>query len=220
MMAVFQSPIFQGIDEGEWADMNALTRACKTVYEKGTVILAAGERTPGVGLVLRGSVNVESIDLWGNRSILSNVPAGQVFAETYALCGEPLLVDAVAAEPCEVLFLNTGALLRPENGNRSWYLKLSGNLLRATARKNLVLSNRIFCTSAKTIRGRLLTYLSALSVQQGSTVFHAPFNRQQMADYLNVDRSALSKELCKMRDEGLIAFRKNAFRLLQPMDKA
>lgn len=80
-------------------------------------------------------------------------------------------------------------------------------------RKSLSLSQRIFCTTPKTVRGRLLTYFSAQAVKAGGLEFDVPFNRQQMADYLNLDRSALSKELCKMRDEGLLEFEKNHFRL-------
>ena len=88
------------------------------------------------------------------------------------------------------------------------------NLLQAAVRKNMILSNRIFCTSSKTVRGRVLTYLSEVSVQEGSTTFQIPFNRQQMADYLNLDRSALSKELGKMQKEGLLIFCRNTFTLL------
>ena len=75
--------------------------------------------------------------------------------------------------------------------------------------KNLLLSNRIFCTSPKTIRSRLLTYFSRLSVKYGSSTIQIPFNRQQLADYLNLDRSALSKELGKMQQDGLIEYHKN-----------
>ena len=91
--------------------------------------------------------------------------------------------------------------------------KLLRNLLTVSMRKNLSLSQRIFCTTPKTVRGRLLTYFSAQAARSGSLQFEIPFNRQQLADYLNLDRSALSKELCKMRDEGLLTFEKNRFAL-------
>lgn len=97
--------------------------------------------------------------------------------------------------------------------NRSWQKKLLKNILHVSMQKNLSLSSRIFCTAPKTIRGRLLTYLSAQSMKAGSSTFDIPFNRQQLADYLNLDRSALSKELGKMRDEGLLEFYKNTFKL-------
>ena len=97
--------------------------------------------------------------------------------------------------------------------NRSWQKKLLKNILHVSMQKNLALSSRIFFTAPKTIRGRLLTYLSAQSMKAGSSTFDIPFNRQQLADYLNLDRSALSKELGKMRDEGLLEFYKNTFKL-------
>ena len=164
--------------------------------------------------MLKGRVNIENIDIWGNKSILSCVSEGEIFAETYAICGEPMMVDAVAAEKSEIQFLNLKALIDEKNSDKGWYVKLISNMLKISVRKNLALSGRIFCTSSKTIRGRLLTYLSNISVKSGSKTFQIPFDRQQLADYLNLDRSALSKELGKMRDEGLIEFHKNVFKLI------
>ena len=159
-----------------------------------------------IGIVLRGSVHIENLDLWGTKSILSSVGAGQAFAETYAFCGEALMVDAVAAEHCEILFLHTAALTDA---------RIEPALQDKLLRRLLAVSMRIFCTTPKTVRGRLLTYFSAQAARCGRMEFEVPFNRQQMADYLNLDRSALSKELCKMRDEGLLEFDKNRFVLKQ-----
>ena len=133
--------------------------------------------------------------------------------QTYVFCHEPMMVDAVAAEDCAVLFLDFNILMEESMVNRSWQKKLLKNILHVSMQKNLSLSSRIFCTAPKTIRGRLLTYLSAQSMKAGSSTFDIPFNRQQLADYLNLDRSALSKELGKMRDEGLLEFYKNTFKL-------
>ena len=170
-----------------------------------------GDHTKGLGVVLRGTVHIENLDLWGSKSILSSISAGQAFAETYALCGDVMMVDAVAAEECEVLFVNISAFSGGAPG--TVHEKLLRNLLTVSMRKNLSLSQRIFCTTPKTVRGRLLTYFSAQAARSGSLQFEIPFNRQQLADYLNLDRSALSKELCKMRDEGLLTFEKNRFAL-------
>ena len=133
--------------------------------------------------------------------------AGQAFAETYALCGEPLMVDVAAAEPCEILWLDLVPMLQQQNTAASWYPKFLHNLLLLSMQKNLALSQRIRCTTPKSARGRLLTYLSAQAVRAGSTHFSIPFDRQQLADYLNLDRSALSKELGKMRDGKMRAAR-------------
>ena len=119
------------------------------------------------------------------------------------------MVDVTAIDPCEVLFLNVPLLQNPSYRNTSWQTRLLSNLLQVSMQKNLLLSNRIFCTSPKTIRSRLLTYFSRLSVKYGSSTIQIPFNRQQLADYLNLDRSALSKELGKMQQDGLIEYHKN-----------
>lgn len=212
-MNLFETFIFQNLTKEEIQDMNTLHFLRTASYEKNTLIFQTGDIVHEIGMVLSGSVNIESIDLWGNKSILSHVPEGHAFAETYALCHEPMMVDAITSEGSEIAFVNTDILLSEQHLGKIWYSKIMNNLLLIFAQKNLVLSNRIFCTSAKTIRERLFTYFSNLSVKNGSKTFQVPFDRQQMADYLNLDRSALSKELGKMRKEGLIDFHKNSFTL-------
>lgn len=206
-----KSALFQSFTPEERAAIGPFTR--RGSFAKGAVIFHAGQQVAELGIVLSGSVHIEANDLWGNRSILGHVAAGEVFAETYALCTGPLLVDAVATEACSVEFLRLPALLAPANAEKSWYGKLQANLIAILASKNLALSGRMFCTGAKTIRGRVLTYLSAQAVQCGTTMLQLPFDRQQLADYLNVDRSALSKELGKMQRDGLLEYYKNTFRL-------
>ena len=213
IMNLFETFIFQNLTKEEIQDMNTLHFLRTASYEKNTLIFQTGDIVHEIGMVLSGSVNIESIDLWGNKSILSHVPEGHAFAETYALCHEPMMVDAITSEGSEIAFVNTDILLSEQHLGKIWYSKIMNNLLLIFAQKNLVLSNRIFCTSAKTIRERLFTYFSNLSVKNGSKTFQVPFDRQQMADYLNLDRSALSKELGKMRKEGLIDFHKNTFTL-------
>lgn len=206
------SPLFRGLTPAEW-DALAQTGQLRTkTFSRHEIIFHAGSRIHEVGVVLRGSVHIENLDLWGTKTILSNIPAGQVFAETYAFCGDAMLVDAVAAEDCEVRFVNAAAF---SGGSSAGQDKLLHNLLAVSMRKNLSLSQRIFCTTPKTVRGRLLTYFSAQTAACGRLEFDIPFNRQQLADYLNLDRSALSKELCRMRDEGLLQFEKNHFVLNQ-----
>ena len=208
------NPILSGLTESELKDMKEQHCMRGKKYKKGELIFHIGDQIKELGIVLMGQVIIESIDLWGNKALLSSVPAGQVFAETYALLNTPIMVNVVAAEDCHILFINTHILMQSSFSEKSWQHKLTKNLLAISTRKNLTLSNRIFCTTSKKIRGRLLTYLSGYAVQQGKSEFDIPFNRQQLADFLNLDRSALSKELCKMRDEGMLTFRKNHFHLL------
>ena len=167
--------------------------------------------------MLTGSVTIESDDIFGNRSVLDKVGPGQVFAETYACVpNEPMLVNVAAAENCTVLFLKTAQILSPCPVNCRHHGKLIENLLLVSAQKNLSLSRRIFHTAPKTIRGRLISYLSFQAIRENSDSFTIPFNRQQLADYLGVERSGLSVELGKMRDEGLLDFHKSHFLLKTP----
>ena len=208
--------LFRGMSTAETNDaLNALSAREKS-YRKGDVLLLAGDTTDEMGLVLEGSVTVESNDIWGNRTVLSLIEPGGFFAETYAyLSNEPLLVDVTANENCRILFLRIGSVqnLSAEDTS-SWQKKLISNLLTISFHKNLILSGRSFHTAPKTVRGRLMSYLNAVSLKQGSTEFDIPYNRQQLADYLNVERTALSKELGKMQKDGILITKKNHFQLL------
>ena len=206
--------LFRGCSPEEIEAMLACLHPVERTYRRGEVILHAGDTAVQVGLVLSGSGSIESDDVWGNRSILDQVTAGQLFAETYAcLPGEVLMVSVTAAENCRVLLRDMNRVLHVCGSTCAHHTKLIRNLLSVTAQKNLNLSRRIFHTAAKSIRGRLLSYLSFCSVQHGSREFDIPFSRQQLADYLGVDRSALSNELSKMQRDGLIRYERNHFLL-------
>ena len=216
---VRNTTIFHGMSEKEIADalegLNAVTKK----YKKGTTILHAGSVTKRMGLVLEGGVTIENNDVWGNRTILSHVGKNQFFAETYGLlANEPMLVDVVANEDCRILFLTIGSLHRGSRTPESWTTKIMRNLLTISTHKNLTLSGRSFHTAPKTIRGRVMAYLNSNAIQKNRTEFDIPFDRQQMADYLNVERTALSKELGKMKTAGLIDYRKQRFTLLAPLE--
>ena len=211
-----ENMIFRGMSEREIQTALADLRAYEKRYEKDSIFLHAGDTTNKMGLVLEGSVTIESNDMWGNRTILSHVGAGQYFAETYALLpDEVLLVDVRANEDCRILFLSIGYLFE-RSGSVVWKEKIMKNLLIISLHKNLALSGRSFHTSPKSCRGRLLAYLNSVSQQRHSLEFDIPFDRQQLADYLNLERTNMSKELGRMRDEGIIEYRKSHFKLLQP----
>lgn len=206
--------LFHGIQPEEYQEL--LSCGCIRVseYPKGSILFHTGDRTEEFGILLSGEVYIENIDLWGNRMILHHIAPGQSFAETYAFCKVPMMVDVTAVQDCKVLFVNLGVLTQGNEG-KSWYPKLLYNLLLLSTQKNLAWSNRMFCISSKSIRTRVMTYLSAEAVKQGSMDITIPFDRQQMADYLNVERSALSKELGRMQKEGILSFRKGQFHLFR-----
>jgi len=204
--------LFRGMTDEEIK--KSLKQGIIKKYHKNQLLLRAGGTTDSIGLVLSGGVTIESNDIWGNRTILSHVGCGDFFAETYALLsGEPLLVDVRANEASEILFFNIGNVLK-EN-KESWQGKLIRNLLMISSRKNLMLSRRSFHTSPKSVRARVQAYLNSVSLETGSHDFDIPFDRQQMADYLNLDRTALSKELSRMKKDGIIDFWKNHFRIME-----
>jgi CRP-like cAMP-binding protein len=213
---LLQSPLFAGINEKEMQAMLSCLCAQERHFKKDKIIYCAGDVVQAMGLVVSGSVNIESIDFDGKKSIISHVTAGQLFAETYAcLPSEPLMINVTAAESCDVLFLNAQRIFTMCSNACSYHNTLIRNLLSISAQKNLNLSQRIMDTAPRTIRGRLEAYLAYQSHHEARRDFTIPFDRQQLADYLNVDRSALSHELGKMEEEGLIAVQKNHFSLLK-----
>lgn len=209
-----QAPLFQGISEEEIAALLACLGAQQRRFKKGAVIFAEGTATESIGLVLSGMAIVSSGDLWGNVSILGHVPPGSVFAEAYAcIPGQPLLITVTAAEDTELLLLRAGRILSPCAQQCPFHARLGRNLLSICAHKSLQLSQKILHTSPKSIRGRLMSYFSQCARQCAGSAFSIPYNRQQLADYLNVERSALCAELSRMRRDGLIEYRKNFIRL-------
>lgn len=209
-----KTALFRGTTPQEVAEILSCLGSKRQNFTKGEMIYRTGDVVTSLGIVLSGSVLIESNDLWGNTTVLDSIGQNHIFAETYACAlGEPLMVDVVAAEPTEVLFLNVDQVLKVCTNTCGYHNKLIRNLLSVSAQKNLHLSRKIFHTVPKSIRGRLLSYLSYQAVRNGSNQFTIPFNRQQLADYLNVDRSALSNEISKMQKEGLLKAERNYFDL-------
>ena len=211
-----QITLFRGMDDAELAAALSALSAKEKTYERDETILHAGAVSERMGLVLEGSVTIESNDVWGNRTILSHVEQGGCFAETYALLEDaPMLVDVIANEKSRILFLRIGSLNCLQQDISPWRVKLIGNLLRISSQKNLHLSGRSFHTAPKSIRGRVMAYLNSVSLQKRTTAFDIPFDLQQLADYLNVERSALSRELSNMQQDGLIIVRRNHFEIIK-----
>lgn len=209
-----ETTLFQGTTEDEIKSMLQCLDATQKKYEKGETIYYVGETTKAVGLVLSGSVIIQCDDLWGNNSVLGVVEAGEIFSEAYAcIPGEPLMVNVTACEKSKILYLDIHHILTTCSNSCQHHNKIIQNLLYVFAQKNLSLSRRILHTSPKFIRGRVLSYLSEQAKKTGSCCFTIPFNRQQLADYLGVDRSALSNELSKMQKEGFISYKRSMFTL-------
>lgn len=209
-----QSPLFLGLSEQELDFMLPCLSPHKVNFDKGAFILRNGESVSNIYLLLSGSVHLLKEDHWGNRHILANILPGQIFAESFACSKQPLTVSAVAIEQATVLQLNIQMLLTSCSTACPCHIKMIHNLITILAQKNLAFNEKLTHLSQRTIREKLLSYLSAEAEKQGDSTFTIRFTRQQLADYLSIDRSAMWRELCKMRDAGLLQFEKNHFTLL------
>ena len=212
LSVLLRNPLFSNIKESEIQDVLNFLNASEHQYSKGETVFHSGTVINQIGIVLEGRIQIENTDFWGNKTILDSLGEGKVFAETYALTNVPLMVDVTATQDSKVLLLQTDNL---GTGSGDISQIITKNILGISMKKNLHLSQRIFHTSSKTIRGRLLSYLSSqVPAKAPAAEFDIPFDRQQLADYLEVDRSALSAELSKMKADGLIDYLKNHFKLL------
>lgn len=212
-----KTPLFNNMAQEDISRLLQSISAVSVRYKKGEYIYRSGQTITSIGMVLSGNVIIDSEDLWGNTSVIGFIGPGEIFAETYAeIPGEPMLVNAAAGADSQVLFINAEKLLDYHGNDRDIYDKVIRNLLSISARKSLNLSRRILYTSSKTIRGRLTMFLSDLAKHSDDCKVCVPFNRQQLADYLGVDRSAMCSELSKMQRDGLIKYRKNTFEIIVP----
>ncbi len=208
--------LFRGLQTDEIRSVLTCMNAQEKSYRKGEVLCRAGESVSSMGMILSGSVNIVVNYYWGGSNIFGHIGPGELFAESYAaIPGRELLADVIADEPTEVLFLPFLRLTETCAQSCPFHNRVIHNLLQIMARKNLHLSVRMMHTASRSIRNRLLSYLSEQAVQNGSSQFTIPFSRQQLADYLGVDRSALSNELSKMQRDGLITYKRNQFALTE-----
>lgn len=208
------SPLFSGIKNEEILSILSCLKGQIVSYDKGTYLLRAGEPIYWVGMVLQGSAHILKEDFWGNRNILATARPGDLFAEAFA-CSQTALpeISVLAVEDTIILRLDFFCLLNTCSSACSFHTRLIRNLLKILADRNLQLTQKLEHLSKRTSREKILSYLSACSRAEGTASFSIPFNRQELADYLYLDRSTLSNELCKLRDEGILTFRKNRFSL-------
>jgi len=204
--------LFEGSTSEEIKSMLECLGARERRFKEGARIYRMGDTIKTVGLVLEGCVRIESVDIWGNVSVLGTMEVGDAFGATYAAVpDEPLMVDVVAAKDSRVLFVKLSKVLTTCPRACPHHARISANMISIIARRNITLSRRIFHVAPKTIRGKVLAYLSDMAERTGSREFDIPFNRQRLAAYLGVDRSALSAELSRMQKAGLIETHRSHF---------
>ncbi len=210
-----RTKLFSGMGEEDIASLLSCLGARKKAYQKGEYILREGEHLSDIFILTEGKIHIQKDDYWGNRSILSVISVGEMFGEGYAAPESGALMnDVVAVEDSTVIFFDVKRILTTCSSACRFHNMIVQNMFFAISDKNIRLVQKLGHMSGRTTRAKLISYLSEEAKRQGLSAFTVPFNRQQLADYLCVDRSAMSNELCKMRDEGLIRFEKSRFELL------
>lgn len=207
--------LFAGVGEEEIETMLNCLGATLHEYKKGEYVFRAGEHIHNLTVLVKGNLHIQKDDYWGNRAILGSVAVGEMFGEAYVSPDSgTLLNDVVAVEDSSVMFFDIHRILSVCPSACKFHSLTVKNLFFAISEKNRKLVAKLGHISNRTTREKLLSYLSDEAKRNKSASFSIPFNRQQLADFLSVDRSAMSNELGKMRNEGLIQFHKNHFILL------
>lgn len=213
------SHLFTGIREDEVEHVLQCLQAHEKRFKKNEIIARRGDVIHELGIVVQGSVYIIKEDFWGNRTIITEIGESEIFGEVYAATGkEPLEVEIVANAPTSILFLNIRHIMQVCENHCVYHLRILENLISLLASKNLTLTRKMEHITKRSTRDKLLSYLSEMSLKSGKTTFTIPFNRQELADYLSVERSAMSRELGFMQKEGLITYEKNTFQLLIPKE--
>ena len=210
-----KSPLFAGIDTRDMEGMLGCIGYHIRQFEKGQIIAFEEDTINHVGVVLSGAVDMIKEDIWGNRTMLVRTYPEDIFGETFA-CGaeSSSLVSFVAAQDSKVLFLSFCRVMHTCTHACQFHQTLIENMVRLIARKNRELMRKVEVVSKKTLREKILAYLSIQAQTQGAKRFEIPLGRVEWAEYLCADRSALTRELAKMKDEGLIDYHRNSFEIL------
>ena len=208
-------PLFAEIDDSSLRTLLDCLHTVQRGYDKNEFIFAAGDAVSSVGILLSGGVRVLQEDYWGNRTILAHINPGGLFGEAFS-CAETdyLPVGVLAAEKSEILLIDYRRIITTCRASCAFHTQLIKNMMKILARKNIMLTQKMEIVTHRTTRARLLAYLSAQAIERGGSRFFIPFNRQELADYLSVERSAMSAELSHMQADGLIWTKRNEFELL------
>jgi len=208
-------PLFEGISEAESLALLPCLGAKVVSFDKKYTIFTEGSPAKYIGIVLSGSAQVITVDYYGNRNIISELGVSELIGEAFA-CAEvsSMPVSVIANEPCEVMLIDCHRILHSCHNACGFHQQMIFNLMKSLAKKNIMLHQKTEVTSKRSTREKLMAYLMLEAKRAGKNSFEIPFDRQELADYLEVDRSGLSAEISKLRREGILKSRKNRFELL------
>ena len=208
------SILIKGIKVEELSSMLGCLRGVIKNYKKGENVISEGSKIKKFGLLIEGKLQIVQYDYWGNKSVLSIIMPKQIFGEAFAYVTKPFSMNVEATENSKILFLDSEKLSTPCENCCSFHKQLVKNLLYIISNKNVNLTEKIECMSQRTTREKLLIFLNMESIKNNSKEFTISFDRQALADYLGVERSAMSAELSKLRNEGILETNKNYFKLM------
>ena len=208
--------LFHGLRRAQIREMLPCLSARQARFRRGQFLLRAGDQAAWAGIILSGEAEVLQEDFWGNRNLLAAVGPGGLFAEAFACAQAVSPVSVLCKTDGSVLYLDVRAVFSPCEKACAQHRALCQNLIRVLAEKNMQLNEKAGFLSQRTTREKLLAYLSAQARRAGSASFCIPFDRQQLADFLSVNRSAMSAELSRMQHEGLLRTDRSRFTLCLP----
>jgi CRP-like cAMP-binding protein len=209
---MMQCPLFAGISEQNLLTMTSCLGSRVARFEKGETIFAEGEPAWQMGLILSGAAQIVKEDFYGNRTIVARIESAEMFGESFACAQlEAIPVSVVAAETSVIMLMDCQRLLTTCSHSCEFHNRLIFNLLKVVATKNLIFNQKMEILSKRTTREKLMTYLNLQAKHHGHNSFTVPYDRQELADYLQVDRSGLSAEISKLRREGVLECEKNRF---------
>lgn len=209
--------LFRNMEDAEILETLETTASHRRTYPKRALVMRDGDQMSQVGVILSGNLHLFHIDANGNSNLMEELGAGEPIGLLNAIGGYRLHISAEATKETEILFLNVSQLLRNNVLTAPVQIRFLQNLTLAVAQQAHRLTRKLEDSIRRSTRERLQDYLSDQFHKAGSRTFSIPLNRQDLADFLFVDRSAMSNELCKMRDEGLLKFEKSNFELLIEM---
>lgn len=208
--------LFHGIHTNDISSVLGCLDGKVREYGKNQSIIMAGDKFTSLGIVISGNVQISKEDIMGNRMIVTTLAAGEIFGETFACAGTEISpVSIIALLPSKILWLSVKRIITTCSSVCEFHSHLISNLLQLLAIKNMYLNTKMDLLSKRTIREKIMAYLVSEADKQKTSKFEIPLNRNELADFLCIDRSAMSRELGKLRDEGIIEFNKNKFQLLE-----
>jgi len=207
--------LFQNIAPNDLPALMSCLGVKTESFDKKYTIFSEGNPARYIGIILSGSAHVTQIDFYGNRRIVRGIETGDVFGEAFACAGmESMPVSVIANEPCEVMLIDCNRILYTCANSCGFHQQLIFNLMKNLAVKNIQFHQKLEITSKRTTRDKLMAYLMSQAKKNGSNSFEIPFDRQELADFLEVDRSGLSSEISKLRNEGVLESNRKHFHLM------